>query len=70
MPGPNPNRPSADHLEEYLLNLTRRRFFGAAARTIGAGMGTAAMFHLLGSRAVLGADGALAAAPGAAPAPA
>ncbi len=69
MPGPNPNRPSADHLEEYLLNLTRRRFFGAAARTIGAGMGTAAMFHLLGSRAVLAADGSPAAAAGAAPAP-
>ena len=29
----------ADGLEEYLLNLTRRRFFGSVAGTIGAGRG-------------------------------
>ena len=34
------NAPHADALEEYLLNLTRRRFFGHMAGTIGAGLGT------------------------------
>jgi hypothetical protein len=34
---PDPMRPHADPMEEYLLNLTRRRFFGRMAGTIGAG---------------------------------
>ena len=29
----------ADGLEEYLLNMTRRRFFGSVATSIGAGIG-------------------------------
>ena len=37
MSNPRPNLPHADALEEYLLNLTRRRFFGHVASTIGAG---------------------------------
>ena len=41
-----------DPLEEYLRNMTRRRFFGAMANTMGAGLGTFA----LGS--MLNADGA------------
>ena len=55
----NRNRPMAPHadaLEEYLLNLTRRRFFGLAAGTIGAGLGTAALDGLLGRRALAGGD--------------
>jgi hypothetical protein len=38
-------------LEEHYLTLTRRRFFGAAARTFGAGLGTLALASLLGKRA-------------------
>ncbi|MFM7260130.1 MAG: DUF1501 domain-containing protein, partial [bacterium] len=67
----------ADGLEEYLLNLTRRRFFGSVANTFAAGFGGAALAQLLGrnasaavpglspglsQRAVLGADGLPAAA--------
>ena len=37
----------ADGLEEYLLNLTRRRFFGSVAGTIGAGLGGLALAQLL-----------------------
>jgi hypothetical protein len=61
--------PHADALEEYLLNMTRRRFFGHAASTIGAGLGGAALAGLLGRRLVAGglADGGAAAGvPGAA----
>ena len=50
----NPKRPMtphADALEEYLLNMTRRRFFGMAASTIGAGLGSTALAGLLGRRA-------------------
>jgi len=32
----DPQRTHADPMEEYLLNLTRRRFFGRMAGTIGA----------------------------------
>ena len=38
-----------DPVESYLLNLTRRRFFGAAGRTIGAGLGAAALASLMGA---------------------
>jgi len=67
----NPKRPMtphADALEEYLLNMTRRRFFGMAASTIGAGLGSTALAGLLGRRA--SADGAAqVVAPGAATSP-
>jgi len=38
-------------LEEHYLSLTRRRFFGVAARTVGAGIGTLALSSLLAKRA-------------------
>jgi hypothetical protein len=41
-------------LEEHYLTLTRRRFFGAAAQTVGAGLGTLALASLLGKRAWAG----------------
>ena len=66
----NPKRPMtphADALEEYLLNMTRRRFFGMAASTIGAGLGSTALAGLLGRSA--SAQGAGQAVPGAAAAP-
>jgi len=67
----NPKRPMtphADALEEYLLNMTRRRFFGMAASTIGAGLGSTALAGLLSRRA--SADGAAqVVVPGAAAAP-
>jgi len=51
----------ADGLEEYLLNLTRRRFFGSVASTLGAGLGGLALAQLLEGTAsaspVLAADG-------------
>jgi hypothetical protein len=50
-----------DALEQYLLNMTRRRFFGTAARTVGAGLGAAALASLVGAApaqaAVRAADG-------------
>ncbi|MCA9284539.1 MAG: DUF1501 domain-containing protein [Phycisphaerales bacterium] len=42
-------KPSTDPLENYLLNLTRRRFFGTVASTIGAGLGSVALGSLLGA---------------------
>jgi hypothetical protein len=36
-------------LEEHYLDLTRRRFFGVAAKSVGAGMGTLALASLLGA---------------------
>ena len=43
-----PIRPeSADPLEEYLRNLTRRRFFGAMGSTLGASLGVTALGGLL-----------------------
>ena len=53
---PRPHNPaeregSADALEEYLLNLTRRRFFGSVAGSLGAGLGGVALAQLMGSRA-------------------
>jgi hypothetical protein len=36
-------------LEEYYLDLTRRRFFGTAAKSIGAGLGGMALASLLGT---------------------
>ena len=56
MTSKRPMTPHADALEEYLLNMTRRRFFGMAASTIGAGLGSTALAGLLGRRA--SADGA------------
>ncbi|MDG2476685.1 MAG: DUF1501 domain-containing protein [Phycisphaerales bacterium] len=46
-----------DPLEEYLQNLTRRRFFGSMASTLTGGLGASALSSLI-------ADGAIAAAPG------
>lgn len=40
----------ADALEEYLLNLTRRRFFGSVAGSLGAGLGGVALAQLMGSK--------------------
>ena len=62
MPNHRISATPADGLEEYLLNLTRRRFFGKVAGTLGAGLGGAALAQLMGSRAdaapsILGADG-------------
>ena len=37
----------SDSLEEYLVNLTRRRFFGSLAGTFGAGMGSLALSQLV-----------------------
>mgnify|MGYP000355229191 CR=1 FL=1 len=42
-------------VEEHYLDLTRRRFFGVAANSIGAGMGACALGSLLG-RAAMAAD--------------
>lgn len=39
-------------LEEYCLNLTRRRFFGVCARTIGGGLGSLALASLVDPRRV------------------
>src|SRR5690349_14630728 len=50
-------------LEEYYLNLTRRRFFGRLARSFGAGLGTLALGSLWAERA------AATAAPAPAPSP-
>ena len=36
-----------DPLESYLRNLTRRRFFGKVANTMGAGLGSMALGTLL-----------------------
>jgi hypothetical protein len=48
---PAPDRPdAADPMEEYLLNLTRRRFFGRMASSIGAGLGGLALSGLMGGR--------------------
>jgi len=38
-----------DPLEKYFLDMTRRRFFGTAAKSIGAGVGAAALASLLGA---------------------
>ncbi|MBT5381945.1 MAG: DUF1501 domain-containing protein, partial [Phycisphaerae bacterium] len=46
-----------DPLEEYLQNLTRRRFFGSMASTLTGGLGASALSSLI-------AEGAIAAAPG------
>ncbi|MEY4821406.1 MAG: hypothetical protein RLY72_1058, partial [Planctomycetota bacterium] len=73
MPQPQIRSTSADGLEEYLLNLTRRRFFGKVSSTIGAGLGAMALSQLFGKDAmaapaprnpILGADGAPAFVPG------
>ncbi len=57
-----------DPIEEHLLNLTRRRFFGVAARSIGAGLGSAALASMLGAgRAGDPGPGALIRAPHFAP---
>jgi hypothetical protein len=48
-------------LEEHYLDLTRRRFFGSCARTMGAGLGTLALTSLMGERRAWAGD---AAAPG------
>ena len=56
MTGHRPIREStADPLEEYLRNLTRRRFFGAMASTMGAGIGSLALGSLM--KGMMGGDG-------------
>ncbi|MFM7133818.1 MAG: hypothetical protein ACKO0W_05820, partial [Planctomycetota bacterium] len=62
MPNQKITSTPADGLEEYLLNLTRRRFFGQVAGTLGAGLGGLALSQLLGRSAsaaptILGANG-------------
>ena len=52
MPQPQIRSTSADGLEEYLLNLTRRRFFGKVSSTIGAGLGAMALSQLFGKDAM------------------
>jgi uncharacterized protein (DUF1501 family) len=42
---------NVDPIEELHLGLTRRRFFGRAASTVGAGLGTLALSSLLGKQA-------------------
>ncbi|TAH39705.1 MAG: DUF1501 domain-containing protein [Planctomycetota bacterium] len=49
-------------LEEHYLDITRRRFFSASARSLGAGLGTLALASLLGRRAAAAEPGT--AAPG------
>ncbi len=72
MPNHGPRPGAADPMEEYLLNLTRRRFFGQAAASIGAGLGGLALGGLLGRHAHAamprGVDGAVLSA-ASAPAP-
>ncbi len=51
---PHHHRLHADPLEEYLLNLTRRRFFGRVAGTLGAAMGGAALAELGSASALAG----------------
>ena len=69
MPNHDPRPGAADPMEEYLLNLTRRRFFGQAAASIGAGLGGLALGGLLGRHAHAAspraADGMAMPAPGA-----
>ena len=43
--------PGADPLEEYLRNLTRRRFFGSMASTMTGGLGVTALGSLFGNSA-------------------
>ncbi len=43
-----------DPLERYYLDVTRRRFFGVAAQSIGAGLGAMALSSLIGSPAKAG----------------
>lgn len=46
-----PTKPgAADSMEEFLLNMTRRRFFGAVGGTIAAGLGSTALAQLLSSQ--------------------
>lgn len=45
-----------DPLETYLLNITRRRFFEVAGRTVGAGLGMAALGSLMGAGDAKGVD--------------
>ncbi|MSR44052.1 MAG: DUF1501 domain-containing protein [Phycisphaerales bacterium] len=45
-----PRAPTSDALEEYLVNLTRRRFFGSVAGTMSAGLGAIALGQLIGSQ--------------------
>ena len=52
MPNCFDNRPGADPLEEFLRNLTRRRFFGSMASTVTAGLGVTALGSLLGTPAL------------------
>ncbi|MBK7405923.1 MAG: DUF1501 domain-containing protein [Phycisphaerales bacterium] len=54
----------SDPLEQYLLNMTRRRFFGMAGRSIGAGLGAAALSSLIGARPAMAGPPDLAAGPG------
>ena len=47
MPKRPHDRPAADPLEEYLRNVTRRRFFGSMATTMTGGLGLTALGSLL-----------------------
>jgi len=52
------NHTGRDSLEEYLRNLTRRRFFGGVASTLTGGLGVAALSSLLTDSAIAGPPGA------------
>lgn len=45
-----------DPLEEHLLNITRRRFFGTVGRTLGAGLGSLALGSLLAPELLLASE--------------
>ncbi|MFM7797411.1 MAG: DUF1501 domain-containing protein, partial [Planctomycetota bacterium] len=66
----DPQRTHADQMEEYLLNLTRRRFFGRMAGTIGAGLGGLALAGISGraNAAAAGAGPGVLGGPGVVPA--
>ncbi len=55
-----------DPIEQHYLDITRRRFFGLAAQSIGAGLGSMALASLVGSRPALAGAGT--ASPSSAPA--
>lgn len=48
---PTPHQPGHDPLEEYLCNLTRRRFFGSMASTLTGGLGITALSSLFANPA-------------------
>ncbi len=54
MPKRHHDRPAADPLEEYLRNITRRRFFGSMATTLTGGLGLTALGSMLNPTSMAG----------------